>query len=98
MTKAGRKCCKLFLKSLYGEEEAEAIASVAAATEIRVEAAVVAVLSELDGISELKKEQRMAFKCFLRGKEVFLLFSADFGKGCFTPQQTVAVQGAAVHI
>lgn len=56
------------------------MASVAAATEIRVEAAVVAVLSKLDGISELKKEQRMAFKCFLNGKEVFPLLSADFGK------------------
>lgn len=51
----------------------------AAAKEIRVEAAEVAVLSQPDGIFSLKEERRRALKDFLR-KDIFVLLTAGFGK------------------
>lgn len=43
-------------------------------------AAIAAVLVELDNIFSLQKEQRMALKAFLEGKDVFALLLTGFGK------------------
>lgn len=47
----------------------EAIASLAATKEISLDAAVAALLSELDGILMLKEEQRTTLRAFLVGKK-----------------------------
>lgn len=52
--------------------------SVAAAKEIRVEAAEVAVLSQPDGMFSLEEERRRAPKDFL-GRDIFVLLTAGFG-------------------
>lgn len=45
----------------------EATANLAAVQENRVDAAVLAVVSEQDGLFTIKEEQRTALKAFLRG-------------------------------
>lgn len=52
-------------RSRSKKEIKEATACLAAATEISVAAAVVALLSELDGIFALKGGQRTSLKAFL---------------------------------
>ncbi|XP_078607893.1 ATP-dependent DNA helicase RecQ-like [Branchiostoma floridae x Branchiostoma japonicum] len=45
-----------------------------------IEQAISAVLEELDGISELKREQNEALKAFLTGKDILALLPTGFGK------------------
>lgn len=51
-----------------------------AANEISVDAAVTAVLSELDGIFTLKEEQRMTLKAFFSEKDILSLLPTGFSK------------------
>lgn len=54
---------------MEGEEELQEVtSSLAAATDISMDAAVEAFLSELDGVFTLKEEQRPTLKAFLGGK------------------------------
>lgn len=64
----GSNCCRLPIKIT------EEVSIPAAAKEIRVDAAIAAVLSELDAIFWLKEDQRAARKACLDGKDVFSLF------------------------
>lgn len=45
-----------------------------------MKAAVVALLSELDGVLSSKEEQRMGLKAFLSGNSVFTFLLTGFGK------------------
>lgn len=55
--------------------EEEVTVRLAAAKDISMDAAEVAVISELDGIFAFKKEQRTAPNAFLLGKNMFLFYS-----------------------
>lgn len=60
----------------------------AAAKQITVEAAIEAVLSELDGILALRDKQGMALRVLLGEQDVFTLVLIGFGKGavqCSSP-------------
>lgn len=48
-----------------------------AAKAISMDAVIVTVLSQLDGIFTLKREQRMVPQTFLGGKHVFFSFITD---------------------
>lgn len=52
----------------------------AAAVEINVDAAIVAVLSELDGIFPLEEEPKIAVKGFLDGQDRLALLCTGIGK------------------
>lgn len=52
----------------------------AAVQENRVDAAVFAVVPELDGLFTVKEEQRTVLKAFLRGNNVFTLLPTGFGQ------------------
>lgn len=54
--------------------------SLATAKEIRLAAAIVALLSEVGGMFVLKDKQRMARNTFLGGQHVSTLLTALFGK------------------
>lgn len=56
------------------------IPDVAAANKISMDAAVVADLLELDGVSTSKEEQRTTPKAFLSGKEALASLLIGFGK------------------
>lgn len=49
-----------------------------------VDAAVAAVLSELDGVFTFKEEQRTALKAPLVGRDVFALLLTGFGRSLVT--------------
>lgn len=80
---AGGGCCDLTFKNkeVQEEEEGEQVtASRAALFENRVDAAVAAVLSALDGTFASQKEQRTSLKAVLRGKDVLTLLPSVFSK------------------
>lgn len=62
------------------EQDEEANVSFAAATEISMDAAVAAVLSQLDGSLKFVAEQGTALKAFLSGKDVSVFLPTIFGK------------------
>lgn len=61
------------------EQDEEANVSLAAATEISMDGAVAAVLSQLDGSFKFLAEQRTALKALLSGKRLFTLLPTLVG-------------------
>lgn len=81
MKTPGNNCCNLPLNTT--EEEKEKIQEATASwadEEITMDASVTAVLSELDGISALKDDQRTVLKAFLGEQNVFTLLPTGIGK------------------
>lgn len=81
--KAGSGCCNLTFKNKEvqeEEEEEQVTASRAALFENKVDAAVAAVLSALDGTFASQKEQRTSLKAVLRGQDVLTLLLSVFSK------------------
>lgn len=76
MTKPGNGCSKLQKKT---KKKQEVTVSLAAAKETNVDAAIPALSPELDAIFTFR-EQRLAVKAFLGGKDVSALLVSGFGK------------------
>ena len=53
--------------------------TMAALEDVSTDAVITSVISELERISSLKQEQRIAVKAFIDGKDVFTLLSVGFG-------------------
>lgn len=101
VTKAGNSRCKLPITTTEEEEEEKHTVSenLAAAEETGVDAAVGAVLSELNGSFTSKEEQNMALKAFLSGQHVSTSLLTGFGKRfVITAWRIVACPRAVTHL